>query len=173
MSSGDEIPRTRSFLDLMTRIDNLIEIQIKTSRRTNELLEMLLQIRPAPPKVVRPAAPPVPVRVPEWGEIRDMLGRTEEMLKPVTDYLSEEKNAPVSPNREEYDLEKIIHRSALNGYIANGGPGNLQVKINKLESIRVANGEILDFNPYTKRPLEINYVEITTLTTATYRILLW
>jgi len=121
MSSGDEIPRTRSFLDLMTRIDNLIE----------------------------------------------------EMLKPVTDYLSEEKNAPVSPNRLEYDLKKRIHRSALNGYIANGGPGNLEVKINKLESIRVANGEILDFNPYTKRPLEIKYVEVRTPTTATFRILLW
>jgi len=179
MSSGNEIPRTRGFLDLMTRIDNLIEIQIKTSRRTNELLEMLLQIRPVPPKVVLPpVAPIVPPRAPEirvleWEEIRDMLGRMEEVLKPVTDYLSEEKNAPVSPNREEYDLKKKLQRSALNGYIANGGPGNLEVKINMLEPIRVANGEILDLNPYTKRPLEIKYVEITTLTTATYRILLW
>ena len=105
--------------------------------------------------------------------IHDMLDRVEEILKPVTDYLSEEKSAPKSPARLEYKLKKEIQRYALNGYIANGGPGDLEVKINRLKTIRVANGEVLDFNYYYKRPLEIKYVELTTPTTATFRILLW
>ena len=181
--SRNEIPPERALLDCLTRIDNLIEIQIKTSRRTNELLEMLLGIRPPSPEVVvvpplpaPPAVlPPVPAvpPVPELKAIYEILDRIEEILKPVTDYLSEEKDAPKSPQRIDYDLKKKLMRSALNGYIANGGPGDLQVKINRLETIRVANGEILDFNYYFKRPLEIKYVEVTTPTTATFRILLW
>ena len=173
MSREEEIPPTRTVFDLLTRIDNLLEIQIKASRRTNELLEMLLGIRPVPPEVVVPPAPPaVPVPaappVPDLKAIRNILDRIEEILKPVTDYLSEETSPP-----QFYDLEKEIHRPALNGFIANAGPGDLEVKINRRETIRIASGEILDFTAYLKRPLEINYVEITTPTTATYRILLW
>jgi len=172
VSREEEIPPTRTLLDLLTRIDNLIEIQIRTSRRTNELLEMLLGVRPAPPEVVvvPPPAPPAPpvVPVPELTAIREILDRIEEIIKPVTDYLSEEESPP-----QFYDLEKEIHRPALNGFIANDGPGELQVMINRRETIKVDVGEILDFTAYFKRPLEIKYVEINTPTTATYRILLW
>jgi len=175
---SEEIPPTRTIFDLLTRIDNLLEIQIKTTRktnelleRTNELLEMLLGIRPAPPEVV--VVPPAPPAVPpivqvELKAMHDILDRIEETLKPVTDYLSEEKSAP-----QFYDLEEELRRPALNGFIANAGPGDLEVKINNRDIIRVASGEILDFTAYFKRPLEINYVELTSPTTATFRILLW
>lgn len=163
MSEG-EIPR-RSLLDLFTRIDNLLELNLKISRRTNELLEMLLGVRPAAPKVPALPIPPVP--------ISQLLDVVEEMLKPVTDYLSESKAAPISPKRKEYDLMKELKRPALNGYIANDGAGDIKVKINKLAEIEVKNGEILDLNAYTKRPLEINYIEVKAVTAANYRILLW
>jgi len=164
----EEIPPTRTLLDVLTRIDNLIEIQIRTSRRTNELLEMLLGVRPAPPEVVAvpPVAPPV-VPVPELTVIRRILDRIEEIIKPVTDYLSEEESPP-----QFYDLEREIHRPALNGFIVNDSAADdLEVKINRRETIKIGPREILDFNAYFKRPLEINYVEITG--TANYRILLW
>lgn len=169
MSRQREIPRSYTLLDLMTRIDNLLEIQIETSRRTNELLEMLLGIRKAPPKVVV-----VPPAVPPAVPISEFLDMMEEILEPVTDYLSEELAAPVSPSRKEYDLNKELRRSALNGYIVNDGPGDLEVKINRVTGIiKLTNGEVLDFNPYFKRPLEMKYVEIRATAAANYRILLW
>jgi len=169
LSREEEIPPTRTVFDLLTRIDNLLEIQIKATRRTNELLEMLLGIRPVPPEVVVvPAPPAVPVPpVPDLKAIREILDRIEEILKPVTDYISEETSPP-----QFYDLEKEIHRPALNGFIVNDSAADdLEVKINRRETIRVGPGELLDFTAYFKRPLEINYVEITG--TANYRILLW
>jgi len=172
LSREEEIPPTRTVFDLLTRIDNLLVIQIEASRRTNELLEMLLGIRPVPPEVVVvPAPPAVPVPpvppVPDLKAIREILDRIEEILKPVTDYLSEETSPP-----QFYDLEKEIHRPAVNGFIVNDSAADdLEVKINRRETIRVGPGEVLDFNVYFKRPLEINYVEITGA--ANYRILLW
>jgi len=152
----EKVPPTR-ILDLFTKMDNLLDIQIRTSRRTNELLEMLLRIRPEVPvpAVLREVLPI------DWGPIA-------EMLKPVPDYLSEDETAP-----KDYKLEDILHRSALNGYIANDGPGTLNIKINKLAEIPIVSGEVLDFTNYFKRPIEIKEVNLSSPTAADFRILLW